>query len=234
MIGDRFDAVELRLLREYGAMFVTRATPPPAIVFRNQREVAAFQDSVAIARHMIGGFELELQSRAMTGLKKAAREADKDGLSITPRGEDSARRSYTDTVSLWKSRVVPALDHWIGQGRMKPDAADKILSRTPFKQVPEVLRLEEEGIFFAKDLSKSILYSVAPPGTSQHLAMLAIDIAEFDDPRVREIMARNGWFQTVVSDLPHFTYLGARQDRLPGLGLRSVETGGRTFWVPDI
>jgi hypothetical protein len=100
--------------------------------------------------------------------------------------------------------------------------------------VPEILELEERGIYFAKDLSKSIIYSVAPPGTSQHLSMLAIDIAEFENPRVREIMAKNGWFQTVVSDLPHFTYLGTDENDLPDLGLKTVVSGDRRFWIPDI
>jgi hypothetical protein len=89
-------------------------------------------------------------------------------------------------------------------------------------------------MYFAKDLSKSIIYSVAPPGTSQHLSMLALDITEHDDAAVREIMARNGWHQTVVSDLPHFTYLGVPESELPALGLKKVNDGGRSYWLPSI
>jgi hypothetical protein len=100
--------------------------------------------------------------------------------------------------------------------------------------VPVVLALETKGIWFAKDLSKSIIYSVAPPGTSQHLAMLAFDVKEFAERRVREILARNGWFQTVVSDLPHFTYLGVAENDLPDLGLKRVLSGEQAFWVPGI
>jgi hypothetical protein len=78
------------------------------------------------------------------------------------------------------------------------------------------------------------MYSVAPPGTSQHLSMLAIDIAEFNDARTREIMASHGWFQTVISDLPHFTYLGVDEAALPDLGLKKVLNGDRGFWIPDL
>ena len=44
--------------------------------------------------------------------------------------------------------------------------AARIRGLTPYEQVPEVFRLESQGIYFAKDLSKSIIYSVAPPGAS--------------------------------------------------------------------
>ena len=105
---------------------------------------------------------------------------------------------------------------------------------SPFEQVPVVLTLEEDGIYFAKDLSKSIIYSVAPPGTSQHLAMLAFDVNEFNDQQVRSILARHRWYQTVVSDLPHFTFLGVDEAELPSLGLKRTVSGDRHFWVPDI
>jgi len=97
----------------------------------------------------------------------------------------------------------------------------------------EIFALEEKGIWFSKDLSKSIVYSVAPPGTSQHLSMLALDVTQFEDARVRTILAKNGWFQTVTSDLPHFTYLGEKENDLPKLGLKKVTYADRDFWVPD-
>jgi len=64
--------------------------------------------------------------------------------------------------------------------------------------------------------------------------MLAFDVSQFGNARVRRILARHGWFQTVKSDLPHFTYLGVEEKDLPALGLRRVETGGQVFWIPNI
>jgi hypothetical protein len=64
--------------------------------------------------------------------------------------------------------------------------------------------------------------------------MLALDVAEYKNERVREILARNKWFQTVVSDLPHFTYLGAAENELLGLGLKKNENCGQAFWIPNI
>jgi hypothetical protein len=58
-----------------------------------------------------------------------------------------------------------------------------------------------------------------------------MDIREHDNTAVRAILARHGWFQTVYSDLPHFTFLGRRESELPGLGLVPQKNAGRTFWV---
>ena len=102
------------------------------------------------------------------------------------------------------------------------------------EQVSAVLELEQDGIFFSKDFSKSVLYSIAAPGTSQHIAMLAFDANEFLDGRVRELFGANGWFQTVLSDLPHFTYLGLREAELPERGLKRAVVNGQTFWIPDV
>jgi len=228
------DSVGQKLLREYGSVFVTRATAPTKVVFKDQAEVTAFQNSLKTSSETIGGSNVQLQTAAMDDLKKAIEDAKGKGLSINPRGADSAKRSYDETVGLWKSRVDPALKHWTSQAKVTADQAAKIRAMSPFEQVSEVLKLEEQGIYFAKDLSKSIIYSVAPPGTSQHLSMLALDVKENENAEVRSILANHGWYQTVVSDLPHFTYLGTKESELPSLGLKKTTSGGRTFWVPNI
>jgi len=51
---------------------------------------------------------------------------------------------------------------------------------------------------------------------------------------VREILAKHGWFQTVVSDLPHFTYLGIPENKLKNLGLKKITDDERVFWIPDL
>jgi hypothetical protein len=229
------DSVERRLLSEYGAVFVAQnVQPPPKIVFADESDVSAFQYRLPVSAERIAGFKMELQSAAMDDLRMALAEAANSGPTITPRDQDSARRSYKETVDLWASRVEPALKHWVSKGKLTQTEADRIRGLSPYEQVPEVLMLEDQGLFFAKDLSKSIIYSVAPPGTSQHLSMLAFDVKEHEDPRVRALLAKHKWYQTVVSDLPHFTYLGVEETELPGLGLKKVTEGGRTFWVPDI
>lgn len=230
------DAFKQRMLKEYGAMFVAKggAVPPNKIVFRDEAEVSAFQSNVAKAKENIGGFELELQASAMKELIAAINEAEQNNLTITPRGMDSAKRSYSETVGLWASRVNPGLAHWVKTEKLSETEATKIRALSPFKQVSKIFELESEGMFFSKDLSKTIVYSVAPPGTSQHLSMLAFDVSEHENPEVREILARYGWLQTVVSDLPHFTYLGVAENELSGLGLKKVNDGGRAFWLPDL
>lgn len=224
------------LLREYGAVFVARggAVPPKKVVFRDEADVMAFQESVKRSSQVIVGTKLELQTAAMDALRAAIAEAAAAGLSIGPRGSDSARRGYDQTVGLWASRVNPGFTYWVGKGKVAQAEANRIKALSPYEQVPEILKLEQQGIFFARTLDKSIIYSVAPPGTSQHISMLAFDVKEFDNPDVRAILAKYGWFQTVSSDLPHFTYLGVQEKDLPGLGLKKVMNSGRPFWIPAI
>lgn len=232
-IGDSYS--EQLLLREYGAVFVARGgvLPPDRIVFANADEVERFQSRLDVARESMGGFMMELQATAMDALTQAIARAGMHNFSITPRAEDSARRGYDQTVALWVSRVDPALKYWVEQGRIANDEAIRLRALSPSDQVSEVLRLEQQEIWFSKDLSKSIIYSVAPPGTSQHLSMLAFDVKEHDNPTVRAILADHGWYQTVTSDLPHFTYLGVPESELFGLGLKKLQSGDRTFWIPE-
>ncbi len=231
------DRVARRVLEEYGAIFVAteKVLVPPACIFTSEEEVLGFQNKAGVWAEAIGEVSIELQPAAMEALLAARLEAHEHDLDITPRGSaEAARRSYTDTLRLWNSRIAPALDYWIGCDRLSDDQAATLRCLEPHEQVARVLELEEAGIFFSKDFSKSVLYSVAAPGASQHLSMLAFDAAEFRDARVRQILARHGWFQTVRSDLPHFTFLGTREEELPGLGLRRIEQDAQVFWVPNL
>lgn len=231
------DPVSRRILEEYGAIFVAnkKVTPPPVCVFTTEEQVTKFQDQAGFETEFIAYDEVALQPEAMKSLNKARKDAQKEGLDITPRdGAEAGRRNYEDSVRLWNSRFEPALDYWLSQGRLTQDQVTRLRNLPLSQQVGEVLELEKTGVYFSKDLSKSILYSIAAPGASQHIAMLAFDVNEFDNPRIREIMAKHGWFQTVLSDLPHFTYLGLKEKDLPKNGLRSLEINGQVFWIPNV
>jgi hypothetical protein len=231
------DPVARRILEEYGAVYVAtkKVKPPPVCLFTDEEQVTKFQDDAGVKAEYIAYDTVELQPEAMKHLLRAREEAQKEGLDITPRdGAEAARRNYEDSVRLWNSRFHPALDYWLEQGRLTADDVNRLRALPLSQQIAEVLELEKTGIYFSKDLSKSILYSIAAPGTSQHIAMLAFDVNEFENPRVREIMAKHGWFQTVLSDLPHFTFLGLKEKDLPKHGLRSVEVNGQVFWIPNV
>jgi hypothetical protein len=230
------DPVSRRILEEYGAIFVAnkKVTPPPVCVFTTEEQVTKFQEDAGFESEFMGYDAVELQPEALKSLNKARKDAQKEGLDITPRdGAEAGRRNYEDSVRLWNSRFEPALDYWLSQGRLTQEQVTRLRGLPLSQQVAEVLELEKIGIYFSKDLSKSILYSIAAPGASQHIAMLAFDVNEFDNPRVREIMAKHGWFQTVLSDLPHFTFLGLKEKDLPKHGLRSLEINGQVFWIPN-
>ena len=182
----------------------------------------------------MSGILVVLQAPAMKALIAAQTEAHQHKLSITPNGTTASTRSYADTAKLWQSRVEPGLNFHLGQKHITPKEAEAIRKLSPSQQIPEILKLEAKGYFFSKSLDKSILYSVAAVGTSQHISMLALDVAEHSNTNVRSLLARYGWFQTVVSDEPHFTYLGVTEDKLPSLGLKKVTSGSRIYWLPDI
>ncbi|BAT53935.1 hypothetical protein NOS3756_28980 [Nostoc sp. NIES-3756] len=79
----------------------------------------------------------------------------------------------------------------------------------------------------------AILGVVAPPGASQHLWGLAIDL-RVSNAKQRQALYNNGWFQTVENDVPHWTYLGVNVDNLPTLGLRNKVVRGISYWLTPI
>ncbi|HEX8187385.1 MAG TPA: hypothetical protein VF586_03475 [Pyrinomonadaceae bacterium] len=230
------DTLTRRVLEEYGAMFVAEGVAlPDACVLESEEAVERFQHGAGWRAEVMDGALIELQPAAMEALLAAREEAAHAGLRVTPRGgSEAGRRSYADSLRLWRSRCDPALEHWCAAGRLDGAEAERLRGLPLREQAAAVLELESGGVFFSKYFDKSILQSVAAPGASQHLAMLAFDIAEFQDARVGALLSRHGWFQTVLSDLPHFTYLGIPERDLPARGLRRVESAGQTFWVPDM
>ena len=231
---DASDELSLRVLEEYGAIFVARGVVTPSmVIFPDRNIVSHWQSNLSTEQAEFAGVPVRLQRTAMQALLRAREEANQAHVGISPRGSDAAQRSYDDTLGLWRSRVDPGLQHWIAKGLLSAAEAERIRKLPARQQASAILGLERRGLYFSKDFSKSILFSVAPPGASQHLSLLAFDVKEHDSPVVRSILERHGWFQTVRSDLPHFTYLGVDKNLLPSLGLKKVRSGGRVFWLPD-
>src|SRR6185436_11378074 len=114
------DDVARRVLHDYGAMFVgtENILPPPVCVCTSEDQVDQFQRAAGWTAINIGEATVELQPAAMSALLRAREHAHSEGLDITPRdGAEAGRRSYADTVRLWNSRFLPALDHWLNAGR---------------------------------------------------------------------------------------------------------------------
>ncbi len=230
------DSVGKRIVTDYGAVYVVKSgvSIPPKALYDNEDECSKWQATVKTSSVQMDSKGMVLQEAAMKELQAAIDEAGQSGATISSNGPESARRTFADTVRLWKSRVDPGLDHWVKAGKITRDDVARIRALSPVAQISEILKLEEQGIYFSKDLTKSILYSVSAPGASQHLWMLAFDVKEHANPKVHEIMARHFWYQTVISDLPHFTFLGVAESDLPKLGLKKVSNGDRTYWVPSL
>jgi hypothetical protein len=231
------DPIAARVFRDYGSIFVTSESVlvPSKCVFDSPATTTEFQSRMKLSGQRIANADITLQSEAMKALNVALQEASERQLRITPLdGSIAGLRSYEDTVKLWNSRFYRALDHWQRRGRISKEDADAARDLTAYEQVPLVLKWEERGIWFSTGFSRSILTSVAAPGTSQHLSGLAFDVVEYRDSRIRAILNKHGWFQTVASDEPHFTYLGNDENELPARGLKPVVRGGYKYWIPAI
>ena len=79
----------------------------------------------------------------------------------------------------------------------------------------------------------AILGIVAPPGASQHLWGLAVDLRVSNDLQ-KQALNQNGWFQTVENDLPHWTYIGHPEEKLAELGFKNKVVRGITYWLTPL
>jgi hypothetical protein len=85
---DAQDAIERRLLAEYGAMFVAAESVrvPPRCVFQSEEACARFQAEAEPRATTMGDARIELQHAALDALIAAREEARANDLEITPRG----------------------------------------------------------------------------------------------------------------------------------------------------
>jgi hypothetical protein len=102
------------------------------------------------------------------------------------------------------------------------------------QQVEKVIEWESKRYWFGTNRRRSIFSSTAPPGTSQHISLIAMDIAPPLTPSKRALLNARGWFQTVKGDPGHFTYLGVPESDLPKRGLKAVLSDGISYWIPDL
>jgi hypothetical protein len=229
------NVVARRVFKDYGAMFIADSSVkfPPKCVFESDEDVLAFQNTIPATTKTINGTSVTLQEEAMKAFEAARAEAAKSGLNISPRGASSSKRSYVDTARIWKSRFDPALKYWIGKGKIVAADAEKARKMATIDQVERVMEWEEDKIWFSTRFNYSIFSSVAAPGTSQHLSMIALDVEQFANKDAKAILNRHGWFQTIIDDLPHFTFLGRDESDLPKYGLRPETRDGVKFWIPN-
>jgi hypothetical protein len=230
-------AVAKKILSEYGAVFVgsEKLVPPPTCRFQNDAEVAAFQSKIATGFVILNGVQIQLQKPAADSLNSVIADGIDQGIKIHPLdGAIAAGRSYSDTVRLWNSRFEPALRYWTRREQISTDDAAAVLQMPLEQQIEKVIEWEGEGMKFGTNRASSIFASTAPPGSSQHLSLIALDIAPPLPPSVIALMNTHGWYQTVKGDRSHFTYLGLTEKELPGQGLKAVIFDGIQYWIPNI
>ena len=226
-----------KILSEYGAIFVASGeiVSPPTCLFRSDDEVTAFQSRLTMGQVVVNGVQLQFQKAAAESLNAAVSEALIQGMKIRPLdGAIAGGRRYSETVRLWNSRFQPALKYWVAHKMISPDDAAAVSVMTVDQQIEKVIEWEASGMPFGTNLKGSIFASTAPPGSSQHLSLIAIDIAPPLTPSVMALMNSHGWYQTVKGDRSHFTYLGLTEKELPGRGLKAILFDGIMYWIPNI
>ncbi|BAY80607.1 hypothetical protein NIES267_00640 [Calothrix parasitica NIES-267] len=78
-----------------------------------------------------------------------------------------------------------------------------------------------------------ILGTVAPPGASQHLWGLAIDLKVTNKKQITALN-QNGWYRTVEYDVPHWSYVGYPAETLLRLGFQKKVIDKTTYWLTPL
>lgn len=225
-----------RVFAEYGSIFAAdNVELPPSCIFPDDAAVFAFQSRIARTTVNVDGAPVLLQKAAAESLVGLLAEASEMKLRVRPfDGGIAGGRTYAETVRLWKSRFEPALAYWTKRGRIPFDQGEAVRNGSTAVQIEKVIEWEAAGMWFGLSRRASIFSSTAPPGASQHLALLAFDVTPPISPAIRALFNSHGWYQTVKGDPPHFTYLGVAETELPMRGLHAVRIGDTQYWVPNL
>jgi hypothetical protein len=231
------DKTARRVLAEYGAVFAAseKVTLPPVCIFVDEVSVREFQSKLNVTEIDVNGSVIRLQTAAAKSMQTLLQSASVLNVSVRPLdGSVAGGRDYADTKRIWLSRVDPALEYWTRRGKITEDESYVFLLTSLKEQIERIIGWEESGLLFGTGRAISIFTSTAPPGTSQHISLIAFDVAPPVTSMVRMLFNANGWYQTVKGDAGHFTYLGVVESDLPKRGLRSVLHNGTLYWVPNI
>lgn len=224
------DPVNRIVLETYGAIYV--AAPAVSVspnCIPTRAELDAFYLSVKFETANLGGVKVTLQKPALDAFRQVRAEAAALGLTVTPIGARASLRDYDDTVEIWQRN----LGNGISTARGISDSQlSRLRSADARESIAAVLEIEGRGTLLGSGGGTSIFHIAAPPGTSQHISGLSIDITEHESAQVRALMTKHGFIQTIESDFTHFTYLG--QSGTASLGLVAVTVDGRVFFVPKI
>jgi len=225
-----------RVLMEYGAMFAAsdRVTVPPVCIFQDQVAVQAFHQRLETTELNVDGAAIRLQTPAAKSMATLLESAGALNLHIRPLdGAVAGGRDFADTSRIWNSRVEPALEYWTRRGKISVEDGSTFRSLPLKDQIEKIIQWEESGLLFGTGRGICIFSSTAPPGTSQHLSLIAFDVAPPVTSIVRTLFNANGWYQTVRGDVSHFTYLGLVESELPKRGLVAVRYNGVVYWIPN-
>jgi hypothetical protein len=172
---------------------------------------------------------------------------DKEILNLTANtfviiNADWAKRTYCNTLVNWKSRLDKMPDKKLLKDLTLDldDLTDSIKKKRINLTIGEELKTANQKrkstSTYYGSRKNPIMRSVAIPGASQHLLLIAFDL-EIINADIIETLNNAGWYQTVPNDDRHFTYLGYKtEEDLKKNGLKRVECkkSEYKFWIPNI
>jgi len=226
-----------RVLAEYGAMFTAsdKIKLPQVCIFSDEVSVRDFQAKLNVTEIDVNGSVIRLQAPAAKSMQTLLQAASALNVSVRPLdGAVAGGRDYADTKRIWLSRVDPALKYWSRRSRIIEEESASFGNLSMQDQIEKIINWEENGLLFGTSRAVSIFTSTAPPGTSQHISLIAFDVAPPVTSMVRTLFNANGWYQTVKGDVAHFTYLGVVESELPKRGLKPALHNGTLYWIPNI
>ncbi len=204
---------EYILLRAYGTVFVNPDVGiklPPKHIFANEQETQNFQATLTMGQ-VDSTKDCYLQKSAADALNKA-RSLQKIPLK-SGYGSGDCTRTFNTNLRFWykyaNNQVLTNLRFWYKY------ANNQVLAKVKEGKETKILGL------------------VAPPGTSQHLWGLAIDL-RVGSKEQKKALNENGWFQTVENDVPHWTYVGLAEENLPLFGFKRRVVRGITYWITPL
>lgn len=244
---DPRSVVTRKVLEEYTSHLIARGIVLPSVCMLNETQSTNFKSSLKssdVASVRLAGMRFEFQRKAAIDLQKVI-----DRLATLKISQLNFAREHSDRR--------PPITLAVG-GRTQKINRDwairdyqTVAENWEFDPAPGAIRtliIEElnqgesmNPLYKGRNGNKPRMRSVAIPGASQHMLLVAFDLnnATCKNQAVVKLLSDHGWWRTIRDDNCHFTYLGWNTERqLKENGMKKVvcprSDTNYAFWVPRI
>lgn len=164
---------------------------------------------------IVGGLTGFFGGRAIVAGAETAFTAGRPEEVLQFQGESGSREAFAKLDPELQKKVLAAGEQYFTSTGRKLQINSAFRTR------------EKQQELYEKFLAGMMPYKVAPPGTSSHEKGQAVDIQNYNDPIAVAALNRQGLFQTVAGDLPHFS-------QQPGYLTGGIATGPRSGYMAQL